>query len=175
MGKCMKSDLGTLFSQVVGKTSYIFIENVPNRFVQSSKELEFISQNRLCWFLFFTSNLLLLFKVVSAESANARWQNFHPFPSVFAYFFQNVQNEEILGSNWGQSNFMTEVGKKGGNVSYYFKSAPKGQKKATSRWVSSTMKVEVSNKYSKVYCCCCHLCSQKKLKIKENEALNQKS
>ena len=26
----------------------------------------------------------------------------------------------------------------------------------------STMKVEVSNKYSKVYCCCCHLCSQKK-------------
>ena len=100
MGKCMKSDLGTLFSQVVGKTSYIFIENVPNRFVQSSKELEFISQNRLCyWFFFFTSNLLLLLKVVSAESANARWQNFHPFSSVFAYFFQNVQNEEILGSN----------------------------------------------------------------------------
>ena len=127
---------------------------------------------------FFTSNLLLLLKVVSAESANARWQNFHPFSSVFAYFFQNVQNEEILGSNWGQSNFMTEVGKKGGNVSYYFKSAPKGQKKATSRWVSSTMKVEVSNKYSEVYCYCCHLCSQKKptiflVKIKENEVLNR--
>ena len=44
----------------------------------------------------------------------------------------------------------------------------------------STMKVEVSNKYSKVYCYCCHLCSQKKptiflVKIKENEVLNQKS
>ena len=108
---------------------------------------------------FFTSNLLLL-KVVSAESANARWQNFHPFPSVFAYFFQNVQNEEILGSNWGQSNFMTEVGKKGGNVSYYFKSAPKGQKRPLPDGFLSTMKVEVSNKYSKVYCCC-HLCSKK--------------
>ena len=155
MGKCMKSDLGTLFSQVVGRTSYIFIENVPNRFVQSSKELEFISQNRLCWFLFFHIQSSSSSQSCFRRKCQCTLAEFPSFLFSFRIFFQNVQNEEILGSNWGQSNFMTEVGKKGGNVSYYFKSAPKGQKKATSRWVSSTMKVEVSNKYSKVYCCCC--------------------
>ena len=160
MGKCMKSDLGTLFSQVVGKTSYIFIENVPNRFVQSSKELEFISQNRLCWFLFFSHPIFFFSKLFPQKVpmhvgriSILSLQSSHIFFKMFKMrkYWVPIEANRIL---W------QKLAKKG-EMSPITLSLPlKARKRPLPDGFLSTMKVEVSNKYSKVYCCC-HLCSKK--------------